>query len=116
MLLPHAKLFAPSTLATPAFLGGLDGSASATYVVSPILEPRQYPPAGRRVLAAYRRRLGFAPTPFALYGYDAMRMVLSAIERARRAAVRAVRSASSTCPRRGERSATTGSTPMATPR
>jgi len=91
-VLKHAKLFAPSTLATPAFLSGLGDAASATYVTSPILELRQYPRAGRRVLAAYRRRYGLAPTPYALYGYDAMRMVLAAIERAHsrsRAAVRA---------------------------
>ena len=45
------------------------------------------------MLAAYRRRFGLAPTPFALYGYDAMRMVLSAIERARSRSRAAVRSA-----------------------
>ncbi len=93
MLLPHAKLFAPSTLATPAFLGGLGAAASATYVTSPILELSQYPRSGRRVLAAYRRRYGLAPTPYALYGYDAMRMVLSAIERAHSRSRAAVRSA-----------------------
>ncbi len=92
-MLPHAKLFAPSTLATPAFLGGLDAAASATYVVSPILEPRQYPRAGRRVLAAYRRRFGTEPTAYALYGYDAMRIVLRAIEHARNGSRAAVRSA-----------------------
>lgn len=95
-MLPHAKLFAPSTLATPAFLSGLvsaGDAASATYVTSPVLAPRQYPRAGRRVLAAYRRRFGLAPTPYALYGYDAMRLVLRAIERARSGSRAAVRSA-----------------------
>ena len=95
-LLPHAKLFAPSTLATPAFLSGvasLSSAASATYVTSPILLPRQYPRVGRRVFAAYRRRFGVAPTPYALYGYDAMRLVLRAIGRARSRNRAAVRSA-----------------------
>ena len=94
--LPNAKLFAPSTLATPAFLAGLAGprgAASVTYVVSPILKLRQYPRTGRRVLAAYRRRYGLAPTPYALYGYDAMRMVLAAIERAHSRSRAAIRSA-----------------------
>src|SRR5262249_40657550 len=34
-MLPHAKLFAPSTLATPDFLGHLGAAAAATYVTSP---------------------------------------------------------------------------------
>jgi branched-chain amino acid transport system substrate-binding protein len=81
--LPQTKLFAPSTLATPAFLGGLAGAASATYVTSPILEPDQYPPSGQRVFAEYRRLFpGIAPTVYALYGYEAMKDVLSSIRRA----------------------------------
>jgi len=92
-MLPHAKLFAPSTLATPGFLVGLGAAASATYVTSPILAPRQYPRSGRRVLAAYRRRFGVAPTPYALYGYDAMRLVLRAIETAANSSRAAVRRA-----------------------
>ena len=92
-MLPNAKLFAPSTLATPAFLTGLGASASATYVTSPILEPWQYGRAGQRALAAYRRRWHVAPTAYALYGYDAMRIVLRAIEHARNGSRGAVRAA-----------------------
>jgi branched-chain amino acid transport system substrate-binding protein len=86
--LARAKLFAPSTLATPAFLRGLGAAAGATYVTSPILEPRQYPAAAQRVFAEYRRRFGVAPTPYALYGYEAMNDVLMAIERAGRLAAK----------------------------
>lgn len=81
-VLGHAKLFLPSTLATPDFLAGLGTAASATYVTSPILELRQYPKVGRRMLAVYRRRFGVAPTAYALYGYEAMRDVLNAIRAA----------------------------------
>jgi branched-chain amino acid transport system substrate-binding protein len=81
--LPHAKLFAPSTLATPTFLRGLGAAAAATYVTSPILEPSQYPAAAQRVFAEYRRTFpGVALTPYALYGYEAMHDVLLAIARA----------------------------------
>jgi branched-chain amino acid transport system substrate-binding protein len=81
--LPHAKLFLPSTLATPDFLATLGTTATAaTYVTSPILSLGQYPKRARRVLAAYRRRFGVAPTTYALYGYEAMRDVLNAIKRA----------------------------------
>lgn len=80
--LPAARLFAPSTLATPAFLTGLRAAAAATYVTSPILELRQYPPAAQRVLAEYRRLYGLAPSAYVLYGYEAMNDVLLAIAKA----------------------------------
>ncbi len=94
--LPRAKLFAPSTLATPAFTAGIaagggrcSGPAGATvachpasvatYVTSPILQARQYPASAKAVLRAYRRRFKLAPTVYALYGYAAMEDVLTAI-------------------------------------
>jgi ABC-type branched-subunit amino acid transport system substrate-binding protein len=102
-MLPQAKLFAPSTLATPAFLAAVakaDGTcttaqgrslrcrsaADATYVTSPILEPGQYPPAARAVLRAYRQRFGSTASVYALYGYSAMEDILSAIRIAGRRA------------------------------
>jgi branched-chain amino acid transport system substrate-binding protein len=84
--LPQARLFAPSTLATPAFRSGLGAAASATYVTSPILEPSQYPPAAAQVLAQYRRLFAATPSAYALYGYDAMNDILAAIARAGRQA------------------------------
>ena len=84
-VLPAAKLFAPSTLATPGFLAGVGAAAGSTYVTSPILEPGQYPRAGRQVLAAYDRRYGRGRSDvYALYGYDAMSDVLRAIKDAGR--------------------------------
>ena len=86
--LGHAKLFAPSTLATSTFLRGIGGgAASATYVTSPILEPDQYPASAQQVFAEYRRAFGgIEPTPYALYGYEAMKDVLRAIAKAGRKA------------------------------
>ncbi len=102
-MVPAAKLFAPSTLATPAFLSAIaapqgqcttltgtsvacSSAAAATYVTSPILELRQYPRAARRVLRAYRRRFRSAGSVYALYGYSAMEDILAAIRRAGRQA------------------------------
>jgi branched-chain amino acid transport system substrate-binding protein len=102
-MLPGAKLFAPSTLATPAFLtaiaaaGGtcttLTGAnvscpsaAGATYVTSPILQLRQYPAAARGVMRAYIQRFGKPASVYALYGYAAMEDVLDAIRSAGRQA------------------------------
>jgi branched-chain amino acid transport system substrate-binding protein len=84
--MPKALLFAPSTLASPSFLSGLAGAASATDVTSPILEPSQYPAAAQRVFAQGRRMFALAPTAFELYGYDAMNDVLLAIAKAKRKA------------------------------
>ncbi len=82
--LPRAKLFAPSTLATPSFRASLGAAlAAATYVTSPILEPDQYPPAAQAVFARYRQRFpGTTPDAYALYGYEAMEDVLLSIRRA----------------------------------
>jgi branched-chain amino acid transport system substrate-binding protein len=88
-VLPSARLFAPSTLALPAFLTRLGAAAAATFVTSPYLEPGQYPAAAQKVLREYRRIYpGMAPSAYALYGYEAMRIVLAAIHRAGRQAPR----------------------------
>jgi ABC-type branched-subunit amino acid transport system substrate-binding protein len=87
--LPAAKLFAPSALAMPSFLGGLGAAAGATYVTSPVLEPDQYPAAAQTVFSQYRRDFpGVAPTGYSLYGYEAMEDVLRAIARAKRQAAK----------------------------
>ena len=59
-------------------------AAGATYVTSPILAARQYPAAAQSVFAAYRRRFKIPATPYALYGYEAMRDVLTALRQAGR--------------------------------
>jgi branched-chain amino acid transport system substrate-binding protein len=88
--LPAARLFAPSELAVPTFLDGLAaGPASVTYLTSPYLEPSQYPPAARTVLAGIARLFQRqTPSVFALYGYEAMNDVLRAIRHAKNPAQR----------------------------
>ena len=84
--LPHAKLFATAGLAEPAFFdpdhGGVSPSLGARLVMTvPTLSNGDYPPAGRRFLAAYGRRYG-AWQPDAIYGYEAMSLLLDAVSRA----------------------------------
>jgi len=81
---------APSELAVPTFLDGLAaGPAAATYLTSPYLEISQYPPAARAILAGIARLFpGQTPDVYALYGYEAMNDVLSAIKRAKNPAQR----------------------------
>jgi len=79
------KLFAPSTLATNPFLSAIGQAENVTYVTSPILPLSWYRGYRvRQVLRAYRQHWKQAsPTPWVLYGYEAMRSVLAAIRWAR---------------------------------
>ena len=46
------------------------------------LAPDQYPPQGREFFDAFRQKYGDDnPDPYAIYGYEAMRLALDAIER-----------------------------------
>jgi branched-chain amino acid transport system substrate-binding protein len=47
-----------------------------------LLATAQYPPAASRVLADYRRHFGTDASPYALYGFEAMSVVLDAIRTA----------------------------------
>jgi branched-chain amino acid transport system substrate-binding protein len=76
---PHALLLGSSSAATEAFAARLGAAAPSTYLTTPALAPRAYPPAAQRVLAAYRRQFGGEGNGWALYGYEAMSLVLSAI-------------------------------------
>ncbi len=84
--LPSAKIFgtagvAESTYADAAEGGiprALDGQVLITVAT---LDPGSYPPAGRSFYTAYEHRYGI-PQPYAIYGYEAMSLLLSAISKA----------------------------------
>ena len=80
--MPHAHLYGTSSLATAAPLP--PGLPNGVELVKPALPPSRYPPAGRQVLARLRRASGGPVDAEALYGYDAMTIVLDAIRRAGR--------------------------------
>jgi branched-chain amino acid transport system substrate-binding protein len=79
---PKLLLLGTSALEEPAFTGALGGAGAQTYLTTPILPLTDYPPPAARVLADYRRRFGGRPGAYALYGYEAMSVVLDAIRRA----------------------------------
>jgi branched-chain amino acid transport system substrate-binding protein len=84
--LPRAHIFGSSGMAESTFsdpaLGGipkrLDGRILITVAA---LGANSYPPAGRSFLVRYAARYG-RPEPDALYGYEAMSLMLAAIARA----------------------------------
>jgi branched-chain amino acid transport system substrate-binding protein len=78
----HLRLLGTSALAEPAFAAQLGSAAAHTYLTTPLLPLSLYPAPAQQVLAAYQRRFHQAPGPYALYGYEAMSVVLLAIRRA----------------------------------
>ena len=75
-------LLGPSALADDAFAARLGAAAARIRLVAPWLPARALPPPGRRFARDFRARYGAAPTSSAVYGYEAMRLVLRAIGRA----------------------------------
>jgi branched-chain amino acid transport system substrate-binding protein len=83
---PEAQIFGSAGLAESSYVdphaGGIPLELdSRVLIVSPALDPAAYPPAGRRFFAKYTRRYG-DPQPAAIFGYEAMSLMLNAISRA----------------------------------
>ncbi len=79
---PHLLLLGTSALAGEAFTSLLGAAEASTYLTTPLFPPALYPPAARRVLGDYRRQFGEQAGAYALYGYEAMSVVLEAIRSA----------------------------------
>jgi branched-chain amino acid transport system substrate-binding protein len=76
---PSLRLLGPSSLGGEAFTSQIGSAAQSTYLTTPVFPTSRYPPAARRVLSDYRRDFGAEGGPYALYGYEAMSVVLDAI-------------------------------------
>jgi branched-chain amino acid transport system substrate-binding protein len=76
---PQLKIFTSSGVAASDMAGKLRAAAPRTYVVSPALAISAYPPAARRFQRAFESRYGRVPGPYAILGYEAMRVVLRAM-------------------------------------
>ena len=76
---PDLLLLGSSSMAGEAFTSRIGAAAANTYLTTPVLAPRLYPPPAQRVLSDYRRTFGVEGTPYVLYGYEAMTLVLDAI-------------------------------------
>jgi branched-chain amino acid transport system substrate-binding protein len=86
--LPDAKLYGPDGVAESGFSdpkeGGIPASvASRVKVTVATLNPESYPPEGQEFFTQFEQEYGEDnPDPYAIYGYEAMSLVLDAIERA----------------------------------
>jgi branched-chain amino acid transport system substrate-binding protein len=85
--LPDAKLYGPDGVAESGFAdpkeGGIPGDvASKVKVTVATLSPDEYPPEGQEFFTQFAEKYGEEnPDPYAIYGYEAMRLALDAIER-----------------------------------
>jgi branched-chain amino acid transport system substrate-binding protein len=80
---PRVRLLGADGVAVRAFTRRLSrGERARTYLTDVPLPPAAYPAAGQAFFAAFRARFGRDPRPRAIYGYEAMSVVLDSIARA----------------------------------
>ncbi len=85
--LPDAKLYGPDGVAESGFADPAEGGipadvASKVKVTVATLSPDEYPPEGQEFFTQFAEKYGEDnPDPYAIYGYEAMRLALDAIER-----------------------------------
>jgi branched-chain amino acid transport system substrate-binding protein len=79
---PATLMLGTSSLVSEAFTSAIGSAGSRTYLTTPVLGSSDYPPPAEHVLSAYRKQFGGEPGPYALYGYEAMSVVLAAIRSA----------------------------------
>src|SRR3954471_8448138 len=85
----NAKLFGPDGVAETGFVSEKDGGIPKsldprTTVTVATLSPDQYPPEGQEFFKSFTEKYGVAnPDPYAIYGYEAMKLALDAIARSK---------------------------------
>jgi branched-chain amino acid transport system substrate-binding protein len=80
---PTMKLFGPDGVAESAFSEKLGSDVEKqTYITNPTLDPKLYPPAAQDFFAKFKEKFGNDPQPYAIYGYEAMKVALLAIQNA----------------------------------
>jgi branched-chain amino acid transport system substrate-binding protein len=86
--LPNAKLYGPDGVAESGFAdpkeGGIPPNVQKRVKVTvATLSPDQYPPEGRKFFADFAKEYGDkTPDPYAIYGYEAMQLVIDVLKRA----------------------------------
>jgi branched-chain amino acid transport system substrate-binding protein len=85
--IPDAKLYGPDGVCESGFVdpakGGIPASVGARFkCTSPSLPESELPPEGQAFYKTYAEKYGDkSPDPYAIYGYEAMRLALDAIQR-----------------------------------
>jgi branched-chain amino acid transport system substrate-binding protein len=85
---PDARLYGADGVSDSPFVDPEEGGIPAdvarrTQITVATLPPEAYPPAGRKFFADYEKAYGDSnPEPYAVYGYEAARLIIDAIRRA----------------------------------
>jgi branched-chain amino acid transport system substrate-binding protein len=80
---PTLKLFGPDGVALTDFTSKIPADAAkVTFITNPTLDPKLYPPAAQDFFDTYKTKFGKDPEPYAIYGYEAMKVALLAIQNA----------------------------------
>jgi branched-chain amino acid transport system substrate-binding protein len=85
--IPDAKLYGPDGVAESGFADPKEGGipadvGSKVKLTVATLAPDEYPPEGQEFFKQFSQKYGEAnPDPYAIYGYEAMRLALDAIQR-----------------------------------
>jgi branched-chain amino acid transport system substrate-binding protein len=79
---PTMKLFGPDGVADVFVTKISSKVAKQTYITNPTLDPKLYPPSAQDFFAKFKQKFGHAPYPYAIYGYEAMKVALLAIQNA----------------------------------
>ena len=80
---PGIAMFFADGVAESAFTNELDDKiAENVFITNPTLDPAAYPPSAQEFFEGFRSEHGRDPEPYAIYGYEAMSVVLDSIARA----------------------------------
>jgi branched-chain amino acid transport system substrate-binding protein len=80
---PDLKMFGPDGVAETPFTSKLSsGVEKVTFITNPTLDPKLYPPAAQDFFDTFKQKYGKEPEPYAIYGYEAMKVALLAIQNA----------------------------------
>ncbi len=80
---PDIKMFGPDGVAESAFSEKLGSKVEKNvYITNPTLDPKEYPPSAQEFFTEFKSKYGKDPEPYAIYGFEAMNLVLLAIKNA----------------------------------
>ncbi len=75
----HLLLLGSSAMVDESFTARIGAAGEQTYLTTPVLPAALYPPVAQQVLRHYRNVFGVQGGAYALYGYEAMTVVLDAV-------------------------------------
>jgi branched-chain amino acid transport system substrate-binding protein len=80
---PGMKMFGPDGVAETPFTSKLPTDVQkVTYITNPTLDPKLYPASAQQFFSTFKQKYGKDPEPYAIYGYEAMKVALLAIQNA----------------------------------